>query len=175
MRHRFSVELRGEEVEVTLEALENGRWQLTRGGKTRVLDVRKVANGSRSSTWSIVADGGGPATLVDVDGVAPDLTITLDNVSVPVKLASARSKLAAAAATRPRDSGPTAVRSPMPGKVVKVLVKVGDEVKSGQGVVVVEAMKMENELKAPRDGKIKQVSAEEGRTVESGQTLALIE
>jgi biotin carboxyl carrier protein len=42
-------------------------------------------------------------------------------------------------------------------------------------VVVVEAMKMENELKAPRDGKIKQVTAEEGRAVESGQTLALIE
>jgi biotin carboxyl carrier protein len=175
LRHRFSVELKGEEVEITLEPLEGGKWKITRGGTSRVLDVRKLSNGNRSSSWSIVADGGGPATLVDVDGTAPELTVTLNNVSVPLKVASARSKLAAAAATRPRDTGPTAVRSPMPGKVVKVLVKVGDEVKAGQGVVVVEAMKMENELKAPRDGKIKQVTAEEGRAVESGQTLALIE
>jgi biotin carboxyl carrier protein len=177
MRHRFSVELNGQELEVTLEPLEGGKWKVTRGDRTRIVDARKVANGSgsRSTSWSVVSEGGGPATLVDVDGSAPDLTVTLDNVSVPLKMSSARAKLAAAAATRPKDTGPTPVRSPMPGKVVKVLVKVGEEVKSGQGVVVVEAMKMENELKAPRDGKVKQISAEEGRAVESGQTLVLIE
>ena len=174
MRHRFSVELKGEEVEVIIEPLEGGRWRLTRGGKSRILDARKVAENGKSTSWSIVADGGGAATLVDVDGTAPELTVTLQNVSVPLKLTSARSKLAGAAAPR-KDTGPVAVRSPMPGKVVKVLVKAGDEVKAGQGVVVVEAMKMENELKAPRDGKIKQITAEEGRAVESGQTLALIE
>jgi biotin carboxyl carrier protein len=175
MRHRFSVELKGQDVEVVLEPLEGGRWKLTRGGRTRILDARKLADNGRSTTWSLVPEEGGPATLVDVDGAAPDLTVTLRNISVPLKVASARSKLAQAAATARRETGPAAVRSPMPGKVVKVLVKAGDEVKAGQGVVVVEAMKMENELKAPRDGKVKQVSAEEGRTVESGQTLALID
>jgi len=175
MLHRFSVELNGKDIDITLEPLEGSKWRLIRDGKPRVFDVRKVADGPKSTSWSVVVDGGGAARQVDVDGNAPDLTVTLDNVTVPIKVASARSKLAAAAATRPRDTGPTALRSPMPGKVVKVLVKVGDEVKAGQGIVVVEAMKMENELKAPRDGKVKQVSAEEGRAVESGQTLALIE
>jgi len=63
----------------------------------------------------------------------------------------------------------------MPGKVVKVLVAVGDEVKSGQGVIVVEAMKMENELKSPKDGKVKTVAVKEGQAVEAGQSLVTLE
>ena len=86
MRHRFSVELNGNEIEVTLEPLEGGKWKITRGGNSRVLDVRKLSNGSRSSSWSIVADGGGSASLIDVDGTAPDLTVTLNNVSVPLTI-----------------------------------------------------------------------------------------
>ncbi|MSP63788.1 MAG: biotin/lipoyl-binding protein [Myxococcales bacterium] len=62
----------------------------------------------------------------------------------------------------------------MPGKVVKVLVQVGDAVKAGQGLLVVEAMKMENELRAPRDGAVADVSAREGQSVEAGQILATI-
>jgi pyruvate carboxylase subunit B len=62
----------------------------------------------------------------------------------------------------------------MPGKVVKVLVAVGDAVKAGQGVVVIEAMKMENELRASRDGTVAAVSVKDGQTVEAGQVLATI-
>ena len=67
------------------------------------------------------------------------------------------------------------VKSPMPGKVIRVMVKAGDEVKEGQGVVVVEAMKMENELKAPKDGVVSEVLATEGQTVDSGTMLVVIE
>jgi biotin carboxyl carrier protein len=63
----------------------------------------------------------------------------------------------------------------MPGKVVKVLVKVGDEVKEGQGLVVVEAMKMENELKSPKAGKVVEVLAKEGATVENNAKLVVVE
>jgi biotin carboxyl carrier protein len=111
---------------------------------------------------------------VDVDGAAPDLTVTVAGRTLPLKLVDARTKVASAAAPA-RQSGLLAVRSPMPGKVVKVLVKAGDEVKAGAPVVVIEAMKMENELRAPRDGKVKDVSAKEGQTVEAGQSLATLE
>jgi pyruvate carboxylase subunit B len=121
-----------------------------------------------------VPEGGGAQTLVDVDGAAPDLTVTVDNVSTPLKLTSARAKVAGRAAPAVK-VGPASVQSPMPGKVVKVLVAVGDEVKAGQGVVVVEAMKMENELKAPKDGKVKAISVKEGQPVEAGQTLATLD
>lgn len=67
------------------------------------------------------------------------------------------------------------VNSPMPGKVIRVLVKAGDEVKEGQGVVVVEAMKMENELKAPKDGVVTEVLTAEGATVDTGTLLVAIE
>ncbi|MBW3631158.1 MAG: biotin/lipoyl-binding protein, partial [Gemmatimonadetes bacterium] len=63
------------------------------------------------------------------------------------------------------------VVAPMPGKVLKVEVAVGDLVKAGQGVVIVEAMKMENELKAPVDGTVVSVSVEAGQTVEKGALL----
>jgi biotin carboxyl carrier protein len=70
--------------------------------------------------------------------------------------------------------GPQRVDAPMPGKVVRVLIKVGDEVQEGQGLVVVEAMKMENELKSPKAGKVTELRAVEGAAVESGAKLAVI-
>jgi biotin carboxyl carrier protein len=174
MVHRFAVEVRGEERELTVEALEGGRYRVTHAGRSRVVDARKIASDGSAATWSLLPEGGGAAALVDVDGRAPELMVTVGNLSVPLKLVDARRKLASHAASGARASGPTAVRSPMPGKIVKVLVQVGDEVKAGQGIAVVEAMKMENELKAPRDGKITEIGAREGQAVESGQTLATI-
>jgi biotin carboxyl carrier protein len=67
------------------------------------------------------------------------------------------------------------VAAPMPGKVIRVLVAPGDTVVAGQGLVVVEAMKMQNELKALRDGRIGTMSAREGSTVIAGEVLATIE
>jgi biotin carboxyl carrier protein len=67
------------------------------------------------------------------------------------------------------------VIAPMPGLVVKIEVEVGQAVKAGQGVVIVEAMKMENELKAPADGVVAKVLVEERQTVDKGATLIVLE
>jgi len=71
--------------------------------------------------------------------------------------------------------GPAEIKTAMPGKVVRVLISVGDEVEKGDGVIVVEAMKMQNELKAPKSGVVKEVRAQEGATVAAGDILATIE
>jgi biotin carboxyl carrier protein len=63
----------------------------------------------------------------------------------------------------------------MPGRVVNVLVAVGDEVKAQQGIVVVEAMKMENEVKAPKAGKVVEIKVVAGQAVEKGQLMIVIE
>ena len=63
----------------------------------------------------------------------------------------------------------------MPGRVLRVLVAVGDEVAHRQGLVVVEAMKMENELTAPKAGKVTEVAVTEGMSVEAGRLLVVIE
>ena len=65
--------------------------------------------------------------------------------------------------------------APMPGKVVRVLAAPGDAVEAGQGLVVVEAMKMQNEMKAPRAGRVVTITAKEGATVAAGDVLATVE
>ena len=65
--------------------------------------------------------------------------------------------------------------APMPGKIVRVLLKAGDEVATGQGVVIVEAMKMQNEIKSPKDGRVVEVRVAEGATVNANQVLAVVE
>jgi biotin carboxyl carrier protein len=72
-------------------------------------------------------------------------------------------------------SGPVEVRSQMPGKIVKVLVEPGAEVTAGQGLIVVEAMKMQNEMKSPKDGRVARILAVEGGTVGAGETLVVVE
>jgi biotin carboxyl carrier protein len=72
-------------------------------------------------------------------------------------------------------SGAAEIVSTMPGKIVRVLVKPGDHVEAGAGVIVVEAMKMQNEMKAPKAGVVVSINAEEGATVNAGDVLAVIE
>ncbi len=67
------------------------------------------------------------------------------------------------------------IKTAMPGKLVRVLVEAGAEIKSGEGVLVVEAMKMQNEMKSPKDGVVKEIRFDEGATVNAGDVLAVIE
>ncbi|MEK6281096.1 MAG: biotin/lipoyl-containing protein [Acidobacteriota bacterium] len=73
------------------------------------------------------------------------------------------------------DHGAAEIVSPMPGKVVRLLVEVGNPVEVGNGIVVVEAMKMQNELKSPKAGVVVSINAEAGATVNAGDVLAVIE
>lgn len=84
---------------------------------------------------------------------------------------SLRSRKAAAGATE----GPQKIVAPMPGKVVRVLASAGAQVEAKQGVIVVEAMKMQNEMKSAKKGTVKQVLVQEGATVNAGDVLAIIE
>lgn len=67
------------------------------------------------------------------------------------------------------------IRSVMPGRVVKLLVKIGDSVKAGQPLLILEAMKMENEMKAPKEGTVSEIKISEGASVEAGMILIQLE
>lgn len=84
---------------------------------------------------------------------------------------SLRSRKAAAGV----GEGPQKVAAPMPGKVVRILMQQGAEVEAGQGIMVVEAMKMQNEIKSPKKGVVQKIAVAEGGSVASGDTLAIIE
>jgi biotin carboxyl carrier protein len=80
---------------------------------------------------------------------------------------------APAAVARP--AGPARLTAPMPGRVVRVLRGAGTEVAAGDGLVVIEAMKMENELKSPRAGRVQEVAVREGQAVEAGALLMMVD
>ncbi len=72
-------------------------------------------------------------------------------------------------------SGAAEIKTAMPGKIVSILARQGAEIKQGEGVIIVEAMKMQNEIKSPKDGIVKEIRVAEGATVNAGDVLAVIE
>jgi biotin carboxyl carrier protein len=121
----------------------------------------------RRSHEIVVTDGPGGTTVVRVDGrIVPTLVTGVGRFG------------AAAHRSRPptaRGDGPQQVVAPMSGRIVKVLVRRGDAVEARQPLIVVEAMKMENELRAPRAGIVGEVRIVEGALVESGAVLVVVE
>ena len=73
------------------------------------------------------------------------------------------------------EKGPKKLVAPMPGRIVRVLVEEKSEVEAGQGIVVVEAMKMQNEIKSPKKGTVQKLVAAEGANVNAGDVLAIVE
>ena len=111
--------------------------------------------------------------FVTPGGTPGEVLVTLEGRTAA---ATVNGRRAALGADTGRDAhGEQTVVAPMPGRVVRVLVAPGDEVSPSQGVVVVEAMKMENELRAPRGGRVKEVSVSPGTSVDAGRVLVVIE
>ena len=102
--------------------------------------------------------------------------VRVDGESIPLSIVDPRGRGKRGGRDATADaSGPRAIVAPMPGRIVKVLVERGQTVAARQGVVVVEAMKMENELRAPRPGIVSEVHVSEGMSVEAQATLVVIE
>ena len=117
---------------------------------------------------------------ITVNGNVYDVTVeegaSTGAVSAPVA-PKAAPKAAAAPAAKPAATGTAGsvnINAPMPGKIVDVKVKVGDAVKKGQTVLVLEAMKMENDIVAPEDGTVASINAAVGSAVEAGETIATL-
>ena len=102
------------------------------------------------------------------------LDVRVGQVLVPLELLDERKLRLRRATGKFSLDGPQRIDAPMPGKVTRVLVKVGDAVTEGQGLVVVEAMKMENELKSPKAGTVVELFAVEGAAVENGAKLVVV-
>ena len=115
-----------------------------------------------------ITDGSAPVSRPAAPVSAPQ--------AAPAKVAAPAAPAKAAAAPEPTVSaGQEVIDSPMPGNIWKVLVSEGEMVKSGQTLVILEAMKMENELVAPRDGKVLKIMTSEGTSVNTGDKLVIIE
>lgn len=115
---------------------------------------------------------------ITVNGTSYDVSVEeLSGGAAPVAAPVAAAPVAApAAAPAPAAGGAGSVKvsSPMPGKILAVKANVGDSVKKGQVILILEAMKMENEVVAPEDGTIASIDVTVGASVESGDTLATL-
>jgi biotin carboxyl carrier protein len=166
---RYHAVVDGEETSIDITARGGGNYTIAIGGRT--LEVNAVhlqghavsiLAGPRSARCDIEPGKDGKvAVLVGENVYAMEL---LDERRLRLRQAGGKFSL----------EGPQRIDAPMPGKVVRVMVKVGDEVAEGQGLVVVEAMKMENELKSPKAGKVTELHAVEGAAVESGAKLVVV-
>ncbi len=116
-------------------------------------------------TYEVEVSGGKATVLDEYDAVA----------AAPVAAPAAAAPVAAPTPAAPVAVGSgDAVTAPMPGTILKVAVSQGDKVKAGQLLIVLEAMKMENEILAPRDGVVSQVVTSKGSTVDTGAALILL-
>jgi len=153
------------ELDVTIER-SDGSYAVTVDGHRHHVDARKL----EGDFYSFI-----------VDGRSYEISVACEGDSYSVRHGAAEQVIALADPSRrargmkPGADGPASVLSVMTGKVVRVLVAEGDEVLAEQGLIVVEAMKMENEIGSPRAGRVQSIHIEPGRTVEAGETLVVIE
>jgi len=163
----------------------------TLGDKTHKLEVQEL---EMDHLYRIIIDGneitvdgrkltahmysllvGDQSFTVDVTTKDDVYTVACEGKSFQLRvLDERRASRPGEGAAAGRDGGKE-IRSIMPGKVVDVLVAVGDEVAKDQGVLIVEAMKMENEIRAAAAGKVKEIRVSSGQAVESGELLVVLE
>ena len=155
----------GRSRKLEIEQLEQGKFRVD--GRERQVDFFQIAPG----VYSILMDGVSHEVAVREEkrGTVAEIRGHL----IPVCLED--SLKGAAKGAGPLHEGEAVITSPMPGRVVGIKAQVGQTVKAGEGVILVEAMKMENELHSPKEGKIKTISVKVGEAVEAGQELAVIE
>ena len=120
-------------------------------------------------TYEVEVEAGKAMLLSEYEAVAP-----APATAAPAAAAAPVAAPAAAPAAPVVTGSGEAINAPMPGNILKVNVKVGDAVKSGTVLVVLEAMKMENEIMAPKDGTVTQVLVSKGSTVDTGAALVVI-
>ena len=147
-----SADIDGRHYKIEVRELSRGEYLLTTGAKVYKCRIEQKSGSSTGESFTVVLRG-------------HDFDV---NVIDPKRLRSGQGSAA-------HHAGAAEIVSPMPGKIVRVLVKAGANVEAGAGIIVVEAMKMQNEMKAPKAGVVVSINAEEGATVSAGDVLAVIE
>lgn len=171
---QYEVEVGGRVRRVAV-AKSGGGFAVTVDGRTVHVDVARID----AQILSLVVDTG-----ADVPDASYEVVVAPDPATSQLTVSVGSTPVAVAVNGRRRwgrrdehgaGSGPQRIVAPMPGKIVRVLVQPGDAVRARQPLVVVEAMKMENELRALRDGAVSDVLAREGQSVDAGALLVVVQ
>ena len=167
----YEVKLKDRLAHVEVLSHDGDNLLVTVDGKEYALDFVKIGKGSysvlhRNNSYNV--------ELIPINGIKKYQVHTLKH-SFEVEIIDAEAKYLASRRKEQDAEDEAVISSPIPGKVVKVPVAVGDAVEAGQTLVIFSAMKMESEFKAPRAGKVISVKINEGQSVEARQELVLLE
>jgi biotin carboxyl carrier protein len=163
----YEISIDGKSYKLDLNQ-EEGRWKCILDGEP--VEVDAVI--ARPNVLSVILAG--QAYEVKRERTATDMRLWVKSTRFAVDVRDPRS-LRSRRAQSGGVEGPQKMLAPMPGKIVRVISPAGTEVEAGQGVLVIEAMKMQNELKSPKKGIVKQILVAEGASVTAGEVLAIVE
>jgi len=149
------------------------KWQVVVDGRTMEIDSQQLASVRQveAGVYSVLLDG--TSYEIRIQPSLEGLTASVAGRRFAVEVRDPRDASRGSRASI--GSGRQNVTAPMPGKVIRILVDTGDVVETAQGLVVVEAMKMQNELKATRPGRVVEIRARNGETVGAGDVLLVLE
>lgn len=166
---KYELEVDGSTHPITLNKNADGSgWQVTLDGKEFAADICWI----QPDVLSLLIAGQSYRILYDPRGDGP--AVALGARRVPYTVVDPRS-LGSRSRTGGPQAGARSVTAPMPGRIVRILVQVGESVAAHQGLLVMEAMKMQNELKSPSSGTVKRIAVGPDETVQPGQALVVIE
>ena len=163
---KLQIEIGGKKCDIELtQAGERPVWKID--GQRLEADATEVSPG----IYSVLISG--KSFEVRMERTGAELQATTDSREFKIVILDERDwrrKRGSAIEAEGRQQ----VLAPMPGKIVRLLVKTGDAVRAGQGLLVVEAMKMQNEIRAPKSGTIDRLGVVEGQTVNAGEVVAIV-
>jgi biotin carboxyl carrier protein len=154
---------------VEIEESGKGLYKIAIDGNEFLVDGKKTGR----TNYSLIVDN--RSFEIEVDNTEDEYRVLVDGRNYRVNLIDERRARVDGAEGGIQLQGRQKVSVPMPGKVIAVLVSEGDTVEKGQGLVIVEAMKMENEVRSPVGGEIKEVKVKPGEAVEGGAVLVVVE
>jgi biotin carboxyl carrier protein len=162
----YDININGKNYRLELNRAD-GRWECRLDG--RAVEVDAVL--ARPDVLSVLI--GGKAYEIKRERTSTDVHLWVGSLRYAVQVRDPRSLRSRTSADDGK--GPRKLVAPMPGKIVRVLVREEGEVEAGQGILVVEAMKMQNELKSPKKGVVREMIAVEGAAVNAGDVLAVVD
>ena len=165
----FIAKLAEQTYTVEIEEVGKSVYRVSVDGNEFLVDGKKTGR----TNYSLIVDN--RSFEVEVDNAEDAYRVLVDGRTYHVNLVDERRMRVGAAQSGVQLEGRQRVSVPMAGKVIAVLVSEGDTVEKGQGLVIVEAMKMENEVRSPIAGEVKEIRVKPGEAVEGGAVLAIVE
>ncbi len=165
----FIAKLGEQSCVVEIEEIQPSLYRVLVDGSEFLVDGKKTGR----TNYSLIVEN--RSFEIEVDNAEDDYHVLVDGRNYHVNLVDERRFRVAGAQSSAQLQGRQKVSVPMPGKVIAVLVAEGDEVEKGQGLVIVEAMKMENEVRSPVAGTVREVRVKPGEAVEGGAALLIVE